>query len=138
MIRQEIQSIDKCDLRGINSLPILDSFIKEAVRVNPLDKMGIRRKALKPYTFSNGGPRVSIGDIACVPSWEIMHDAAKYPNPEMFDGLRFVDASHSRIGVPCDNVMRERPLRMPLKTFQSGDSGLKFGRGQKLNKKDGC
>ena len=38
MIRQEIQSIDKCDLRGINSLPILDSFIKEPVRVNPLDK----------------------------------------------------------------------------------------------------
>ena len=52
--------------------------------------VGIRRKALKDYTFSNGGQHVSVGEIACVPSWEITHDESKYPNPYEFDGLRFV------------------------------------------------
>lgn len=45
---------------------------------------------MKPFQFSNGGPRLEVGQIACVPSYDILHDKVKYPNPDSFDGLRFV------------------------------------------------
>lgn len=38
MIHKELQDVESLDYESINQLPILDSFIKEAVRVNPLDK----------------------------------------------------------------------------------------------------
>lgn len=94
----------------IARLPILDSFIKESVRLNPLDKselvpyssdvslkyqVSIRRKALQPYTFSDKGPTLSVGEVACVSGWDILHDEAKYPNADTFDGLRFVDRPSS-------------------------------------------
>ena len=109
LIRQEIKSQEKLDYATISSLPILDSFIKESVRLNPLDlskqrlhsasgidltlTVSIRRKALKPFQFSNNGPRVEIGQIACVSAYDIMHNKTKYPNPQTFDGLRFVKES---------------------------------------------
>ena len=68
--------------------------------------VSIRRKALRPFTFSNGGPRVSVGQIACVPGWEIMHDESKYPNADVFDGLRFVKTTHSTASGPSDNKLR--------------------------------
>ena len=52
--------------------------------------MSIRRKALKPFQFANGGPKLQTGQIACAPAYEIMHNEAKYPHPHDFDGLRFV------------------------------------------------
>ena len=48
MIRQEIRSIEHYDPNSLDSLPILDSFIKEAVRVNPLDKSKSSAKACVP------------------------------------------------------------------------------------------
>ena len=38
MIRHEIEAAGELDYDSINQLPILDSFIKESVRSNPLDK----------------------------------------------------------------------------------------------------
>ncbi|KAL9133122.1 MAG: hypothetical protein Q9175_005700 [Cornicularia normoerica] len=90
LIRQEIRSQEKLDYATISSLPILDSFMKESVRLNPLDLMSIRRKALKPFQFANNKPRVQISQITCVSAYDIMHDKTKYPNPQTFDGLRFV------------------------------------------------
>ena len=49
MIEHEIQQMENLDVESINNqLPILDSFIKEAVRLNPLDKsknaVGLERR----------------------------------------------------------------------------------------------
>ena len=38
MIYGEIQSVKRLDYDSITNLPILDSFIKETARLNPLDK----------------------------------------------------------------------------------------------------
>ena len=38
LIREEIGNQGALDYNGLSKLPILDSFIKESVRVNPLDK----------------------------------------------------------------------------------------------------
>ena len=38
LIREEISYQESLDYNGLSNLPILDSFIKESVRMNPLDK----------------------------------------------------------------------------------------------------
>lgn len=38
ILRKEISSMEQFDYETITNLPILDSFIKEAVRLNPLDR----------------------------------------------------------------------------------------------------
>ena len=38
LIREEISKEEPLDYERLSKLPILDSFIKEAVRLNPLDK----------------------------------------------------------------------------------------------------
>ena len=38
LIREEISKKEPLDYERLSKLPILDSFIKEAVRLNPLDK----------------------------------------------------------------------------------------------------
>ncbi|KAI9709132.1 MAG: hypothetical protein M1820_003578 [Bogoriella megaspora] len=97
---------EKMDYERLMQLPILDSFIKVSVRLNPLDKIildvglrslvAIRRKALKSYTFAHGGQRLQVGQIACVPAWDIMHDAETYPDPTLFDGHRFARKAKAR------------------------------------------
>ena len=138
----EIQAAGPLDYNKIIQLPLLDSFIKESIRSNPLDKselryytcymtltvsvVGVRRKALKPYTFSNGGPHVAAGEIACVPAWEFMHDPAKYPEPDAFDPLRFVPVSHEAV-----KGGRENPLRGTTVTDASKDFPI-WGLGSKV------
>lgn len=149
MIRHEIESPENLDYETITQLPILDSFIKESVRINPLDKVAIRRKALKPYTFSDNGPRVALGQIACVPAWDIMHNDTKYPNPDVFDGLRFLkttgqtsDTSYSSAtssplshlsssSSPTDQARPSEPMRGTTLTDASKDFPI-WGLGSKV------
>ena len=50
----------------------------------------IRRKALKQFTFKDG-LQVPLGEVACVFGPDIMLDKSRYPSPQEFNGLRFVD-----------------------------------------------
>lgn len=94
------------DLKTLESLPLLNSFLKEVLRTKPLDSgksitktipahantigssASTRRKLLEAHTFKDG-PHVPAGNIVCIPSYSIMHDPKLYPNPEVFDGFRF-------------------------------------------------
>ena len=88
-LRQEVETC--YDANGdLDSLPILDSFLKESARLHPSDSISVRRKVLHPYTFSDG-THLSAGDIACVPLQAIMRDPANYPDSLRFDAFRFVD-----------------------------------------------
>ena len=80
---------------------------------------------MQPYTFSNGGPHASIGDIVCVPSWDILHNGSKYPNPESFDGLRFVKDNHSETSPVGDGVMRGTTFTDASKDFPIWGLGSK-------------
>ncbi|KAL9123111.1 MAG: hypothetical protein Q9187_000340 [Circinaria calcarea] len=130
LLRDEIDSAKSLDYAEITKLPILDSFIKEAVRVNPLDKMSIRRKAIKPFTFSNDGPHLDVGEIACVSGWDLMHNEAKYPNPYEFDGHRFVSAKRPTAAgdpttIPGDGGMRGTTFTDASKDFPVWGYGSK-------------
>ncbi|KAL4976056.1 cytochrome P450 [Aspergillus desertorum] len=75
----------------IDQLPLLDSFMRETVRFNSLDKAAVRRKALTDYTFSSGSPAVRAGSILCVSSYDQTRNGNIYPDPEQFDGMRFLN-----------------------------------------------
>jgi len=86
-LRQELTSNSA---EAIDSLPLLDSFLKESSRLHPSDAISMRRKVLQPFTFSDG-THLRAGDVACVPSKAIMRDAAHYGmNRLTFDAFRFV------------------------------------------------
>ncbi|MCJ1248353.1 hypothetical protein MMC30_005570 [Trapelia coarctata] len=130
LIRDEIDAQECLDYTHISKMPILDSFMKESVRLNPLDTMSIRRKALKPFTFSDGRTHVAPGEIACAPAWEIMHNEAKYPNPNAFEGLRFV----KDLPLPTSTFasgMRNEPMRGTTLTDASKDFPI-WGLGSKV------
>ena len=92
--------------------------------------VAIRRKALKPYTFSKNGPHVPAGEIACVPAWEIMHDEKQYPQADKFDGLRFVD-DNEVITTPSEQVKKKNPMRGTELTEASKDFPI-WGLGSKV------
>lgn len=88
-LRDEIDQQPEMNFNVLESLPRLNSFVKEVIRTKPLDSASTRRKALKAHTFENG-LHVPAGNVVCIPSYSIMNDAAFYPNPQVFDGFRFV------------------------------------------------
>lgn len=92
-LRQELQQHYPLDYKSLEQLPLLDGFIKETIRLNPLDTLAIRRKALEPYTFSNGSLSVPSGSIVCVSSYDLMHNPETYVQPDSFDPSRFLKQS---------------------------------------------
>jgi len=89
-LQKELDTLAPSSYHELEKLPLLDSFIKETIRLNPLDKFAIRRKALEPYTFQGGAPSVPLGGTACVSAHDLMHDPQTYPSPDTFQGARFV------------------------------------------------
>ncbi|PYH88578.1 cytochrome P450 [Aspergillus ellipticus CBS 707.79] len=75
----------------IDHLPLLDSFMRETARFNALDKVAIRRKALTDYTFTSGSPIVRAGSVLCVSSYDLTRNSNIYPDPNHFDGMRFIN-----------------------------------------------
>ncbi|KAI1752381.1 cytochrome P450 [Xylaria castorea] len=91
-IRQEVEtSYENFEQTG-RGLPLLDSFIKESTRLTPVESMSVRRRALQPFSLSNG-TKVAIGEWACAPSGAINTHGEYYPSPETFSGFRFVEPS---------------------------------------------
>lgn len=106
-LRDEIGNHSRLDYETLDKLPYLDSFIKETVRMNPLDNCmlsslplfwapliqridAIRRKALQNYHFANGGWLIKTGVVACVSANDILRNKDAYPDPHEWDGNRFV------------------------------------------------
>jgi cytochrome P450 len=73
----------------LDSMPLLDSFLKESARLRPSDSISVRRKALQPYTFSDG-THIAAGDVVCAPMRAMMLDERNFSDSRTFDGFRFV------------------------------------------------
>ncbi|KAF7913258.1 hypothetical protein BELL_0464g00040 [Botrytis elliptica] len=71
------------------NMPLMESFLRESARVNPLDALSIQRKVMKPFTFSSG-ETIPQGNIIAVPQDALMKSPRYYNDPETFDGFRFV------------------------------------------------
>jgi cytochrome P450 len=58
--------------------------------------VAIRRKALSDYSFNDGSTHVPAGRIACVSSYNLMHDPKSYYSPDTFDPLRFIEKTTNK------------------------------------------
>lgn len=95
--------------------------------LNPVfssNSVAIRRKALQPYTFSTG-QQAPVGQIACVPAWEFMHDQSQYPDPNTFNGHRFVKKSQREASASEYDAMRGTTFTDASKDFPIWGLGSK-------------
>ncbi|GLA02508.1 hypothetical protein AnigIFM60653_001981 [Aspergillus niger] len=90
LLRDEALQNQRNLARNMNELPLLDSFMRETARVNSLDRVAIRRKALTDYSFSSAPLSIAAGSILCVSSYDVARNEHIYPDPEQFDGGRFL------------------------------------------------
>jgi cytochrome P450 len=109
-LREEIGTLEGLTYENLMSFPLLDSFIKETVRLHPLDTMAVRRKALRPYTFASGAPHVPAGATVCVSSYNLMHNDIDYPFPNEFRLRRFIDTESSVRGSSFTEVSEKFPV----------------------------
>ncbi|KAI4273321.1 MAG: hypothetical protein L6R38_006365 [Xanthoria sp. 2 TBL-2021] len=73
-------------------LPLLESFLRETARHDPLDSLSVQRKVLKDFTFSDGS-HVPAGNVICVPQQAVMRDSKYYDRPDEFLPFRFANES---------------------------------------------
>jgi len=107
-LRQTIEHCSSHD-EDLDSLPLLDSFLKESARVHPSDSTSVGRKVLEPYMFADGTTLLK-GDVACVPLQATMRDPLLYPQSLHFDPYRFIDESGRGSGARFTDATATYPL----------------------------
>ncbi|RAK94386.1 cytochrome P450 [Aspergillus costaricaensis CBS 115574] len=101
-----------CLCPDLAAMPLLDSFLRETIRCTNSDAITARRKALTPFTFSDG-LRVDRGDWVCIPQRAMMRDPARYSHAEQFDGFRFARANKLlALNEGCADVPEVAPLQL--------------------------
>ncbi|KAL8879772.1 MAG: hypothetical protein Q9198_002682 [Flavoplaca austrocitrina] len=70
------------------NLPLLESFLRETARHDPLDSLSVQRKILRDFTFADG-THVPAGNVICVPQQAVMRDSKYYDRPDDFLPFRF-------------------------------------------------
>lgn len=106
-LQEEVSRVDENKEWGTRNqdIPLLDSFVKETVRLHPLQTVAMSRRVMTPFVFSDG-TRVPVGNVVCVPQHAVMQDSQHYPDPLEFQGFRYVtrrdgiDRSKSRLSHP--------------------------------------
>lgn len=73
----------------LSTLPLLDAFLKESARLHPTDSISVRRKALRPFVFSDG-TNLAKGDVACIPMQPALQNPKSYVDPLTFNPHRFL------------------------------------------------
>ncbi|THU98965.1 cytochrome P450 [Dendrothele bispora CBS 962.96] len=92
-LRSEIESIIQKHGRNKNSfgqMRLLDSFLKESVRLSPGGAIGVFRKAMKDFRLSDGTV-VPVGTTICAAVWSILRDENIYPGGSDFRPFRFAE-----------------------------------------------
>ena len=91
-LRKELESpaYKRWEATG-TGMPLVDSFLKESARLNPLDNVSTRRKALTPITLSDG-THVKTGEWLATPLAAMLKDSANWAEPNEFHGFRHVAA----------------------------------------------
>ncbi|KAI0033519.1 cytochrome P450 [Vararia minispora EC-137] len=93
VLREEVETIVAVygwSKASLGKMRKLDSFIKEAERLEGLGALTMGRYTLQPFTFSNGLTIPAGEDVSCV-SRDIHLDEESYTDPEVFDPWRFAN-----------------------------------------------
>ncbi|TFY79744.1 hypothetical protein EWM64_g4273 [Hericium alpestre] len=92
-LREEVESVVSVEgwtKAAIGKMHKVDSFIREATRINGLGLTTMDRWVKKPFTFSNG-VTVPAGIMISAASQRIHHDDEFYPDGDTFNPFRFAD-----------------------------------------------
>ncbi|KAK5637332.1 hypothetical protein RRF57_013044 [Xylaria bambusicola] len=92
-LREEIEAVVRTqgwNLSAINSMKLLDSFLKESQRINHPGLLSFNRWVRSPLHLSDGTVLPSNTFIS-MPTNSIAHDPELYENPECFDAFRFLN-----------------------------------------------
>ncbi|KAL1641927.1 hypothetical protein SLS58_005763 [Diplodia intermedia] len=109
---------------ALQDMPKLDSFMKETLRLYPLQFANFQRKVLKPFALStttgSGAPPILIPahTVIEVPTMAVSLDPQRFPDPHRFDPWRFC-----RLG--ADN-----PSRRSHQFATVADDSTNFGWGR--------
>jgi cytochrome P450 len=76
---------------------LLDSFVKESQRLNPITMVIGKRILRQPVTLSSG-THLPKGTRVAVPTEAVSNDPENFPEPEKFDGYRFVKLRSAKEG----------------------------------------
>jgi len=90
-LREEIEALiakEGWTKSTVTKMRKLDSFLKESIRMHPLDQISLGRKTMRSYTFADG-VIIPKGIVIAAPPLEIHMDEKIYENPLDFDGFRF-------------------------------------------------
>ncbi|KIK79214.1 hypothetical protein PAXRUDRAFT_161911 [Paxillus rubicundulus Ve08.2h10] len=104
-LREEVELIvekDGWSKEALAKMHKVDSFLKESQRTHGITYVGMTRKAMKDFTFSDG-TEVPQGTMVAIASQAARLDNEVYENADMFDPFRFAnmrdedgdDAKHS-------------------------------------------
>lgn len=79
-LSRELRNPDPWSYDSVNRLEVMDSFIRESLRANPIGDVGLERTITSKdgFTFSNG-LHVPRGAILAAPLKAIQQDSANYP-----------------------------------------------------------
>lgn len=93
MLREEVNEVLKehngvFTTSALQAMKKTDSFLKETMRFHPLGQTSFDRKVLKTFVLSNGQV-IPKGSTIEVPNYAVSRDPEVYPNPDVFDPLRF-------------------------------------------------
>ncbi|OTA04137.1 hypothetical protein A9Z42_0047190 [Trichoderma parareesei] len=77
-------------VQAMSSLPRLESFTRETLRVDGPTLFSVTRSILKPVQLKSGLV-LRPGNIISAPSWMIHNDEDNYPNAKEFNPYRFYD-----------------------------------------------
>ncbi|TCD63302.1 hypothetical protein EIP91_005683 [Steccherinum ochraceum] len=97
-LREEVEAVSQEENGDLGSktaaskLKRIDSFLREAQRLNGPNSTSMWRKTLKPITFSTG-ITIPAGVFLSAAATATQLDGNHYENPDMFDPWRFVDAN---------------------------------------------
>ncbi|KAL7929946.1 cytochrome P450 [Trichoderma chlorosporum] len=80
----------------MSSLPRLESFTRETLRVNGPTLFSVTRSVLKPFQLKSG-LTLRPGNIITSPSWMIHRDEDYYPKANEFNAYRFYDESTNSV-----------------------------------------
>ncbi|KJA25790.1 hypothetical protein HYPSUDRAFT_37266 [Hypholoma sublateritium FD-334 SS-4] len=96
-MRQEIKDLvarEGWSKNALDKMYIADSFIKESMRMNGIFTLPTIRKAVQPFTFSDG-TTIPQNTFIAVPATARHYDDTLYPSAGTFDRLRF-SSSHEK------------------------------------------
>ncbi|KAI0060037.1 cytochrome P450 [Artomyces pyxidatus] len=109
-LREEVEAAVAADgwtKAAVSKMHRVDSFLRESQRMHGLQIAGLRRLALKPFTFSNG-VTIPAGTLVSCSTRSTHHDGVYYDHPDVFDAFRFTELSkdeekkHQMVSVSAD------------------------------------